>query len=103
MPVVKNRRLLAGLLVLAALALARVRLDRLPKGVKALVLAPQGIMPGQEIWAIGNSSMSGKVLNAGTLWRLRHGKVKKVWFTRTTLTGINQKLEVCQVNTDSGS
>src|SRR5438477_3204947 len=26
--------------------LALVRLDRLPKGVKALVLAPQGIMPG---------------------------------------------------------
>src|SRR5437763_1068049 len=43
--------------------LALVRLDRLPKGAKALVLAPKGIMSGQEIWAIGNSSMSGKVLN----------------------------------------
>ena len=83
--------------------LALVQLDRLPAGTKTLVLAPQGIMPGADIWAIGNSGMAKKDLNAGTLWRVRHGKVKKVWFARTTLTGIEQKLEVCQVNTDSGS
>jgi serine protease Do len=83
--------------------LALIKLDRLPKGTVALVLATASIEPGQKIFSIGNSGMAGKNLDAGSLWRKRTGTVKSNFYWMITLKGANYRLEASVFATNSGS
>jgi len=81
--------------------LALIQVDWLPEGVRALPLAPRGVVRGETVYSLGNSGVHTKSAQAATLWRYRQARVLQVAFEKLLFDGRTWR-EAQFIKTDDG-
>jgi hypothetical protein len=80
--------------------LALIRLQRVPRGVRQLPLAPERPGKGEALYSVGNSG-GGKDVRTGHLWKFRWSRLRQHCFARLNMD-VGLTLEACVLILDAG-